>query len=559
MIYGARLAKTAGIVLVVLLFLTAVGYAKPACNCHCGHVHWEDGVKPSDAIKYDARAIVREKVLDENGEPKRDSDGNLILIEHSFDLPKEQETDLKVYCVPTIHDVIFKVENMRDKDLHVCKIGDPKPCYAVLEEVSLPAVDVSGAGSGEVALARLDTSLCLGVWEGTWTPPDGTEPGEPKPGVYHFKMKGEIEDLALEHMPEDGGESLGSHEGSKDAENVNLATHDAKITLVKVDLDVFGVADNKEETEGKVVVRRHDDNKASRKKIILQKVLPVSWTGQVVLSRNNKKVKVFDSRTKGNEISFNGTDNVFDNKNLPKTLWVQGHAESKNMLDVSLDLTSKGPPICKDIVRFTVLWVSKITGKTSGKVSPTDHNQARPTIVSSYFEELGVWTKGSDRYGLGIELKGEVQPSDFDKNVILDRDGAYKYYKDKKNGSKFWKKRDFRNKIPPGNDRGPSTFRDDDPQSGKSKGDIYDWDAPGIAFWSFSVGTIVRARSNMKEFAVFRDDGIEVRCSLIYKWYCVRSGKKTGKNKEDWTKETSISGDNKVVFGSHAKMTWDLK
>ena len=227
------------------------------------------------------------------------------------------------------------------------------------------------------------------------------------------------------------------------------------------------------------------------------------------------------------------------------------------MRDVSIDLSPEILATYKDTVKFSVLWVSEITGQTSGNVSSS--NAAYSTIVSAYFQELGIWKKGNDRYGLGIELKGAVKPSNFDQNVKLDRDGAYNYYKDTTNGITLWQSRSFNDAIPPGNDTGPDSFRDDAPQSDNSNGQVYDWDAPGIGFWSEPIGTVFRARSNMKEFAVYCDDGTDVRCSLIYQWHCVRSGKKTGSNNDDWTMDSSVANDNKVVFGSHANMSWNLQ
>ncbi|MBI4834950.1 MAG: fibronectin type III domain-containing protein [Planctomycetes bacterium] len=334
-------------------------------------------------------------------------------------------------------------------------------------------------------------------------------------------------------------------------------------TVLELDLDIDGILDTDEISIGGIVVRNFDNNNAPRKKIEIKRVTPTTWNGNVnlILTRNNDKVKIFTAPVGGTEIKFNGRNNKFSNAALPKDFWVEGFSESTTMRDATISLEAADTGGINDKINFTVLWVSDITGKTSGKLSPVTENAARDKIANDYFEDLGVWRKGWDRYGLGIELKGTVKPSDFNFPVVLQRDGAFRYFKDTNNGSIPWPGliRNFSIVIPPGNDTSPRVYQDNNPLSDKSQGEIYDYDAPGIGFLNEPIGTIIRARSNMKEYAVYNDNGAEIRCSLVYQWYCVRSGKKIGPANDDWIQENSIRKDNKVEFGSYTNLTWDLK
>ena len=86
-------------------------------------------------------------------------------------------------------------------------------------------------------------------------------------------------------------------------------------TYSSVDIDIEGVADDQETTVGGLVVRNHDGNNAPRKKITLAST---AASGNVTLTRNNTKVKVFTAATGGTEITFNGIDNKFAVSTCPK-------------------------------------------------------------------------------------------------------------------------------------------------------------------------------------------------------------------------------------------------
>jgi hypothetical protein len=112
---------------------------------------------------------------------------------------------------------------------------------------------------------------------------------------------------------------------------------------------------------------------------------------------------------------------------------------------------------------------------------------------------------------------------------------------DEKNGSteielrppkrfKFTTPEPVRTESPSGNDTS-SVMRDDDPQSGDSKGVIYDIDIPGVSVHipGADTGSIIRQRVNFKTFARFKTvDGRWERCSNFFNWSTARSIKLIG-------------------------------
>jgi hypothetical protein len=93
-----------------------------------------------------------------------------------------------------------------------------------------------------------------------------------------------------------------------------------------------------------------------REKIIMRKVQPPSWVGDVLLTKNSTKVRVFDAVSNGTEIVFDGIHNKFANTVLEKALYVQGETYSSTPRDVTLTLTSN-PGSLVDEITFTVLKV----------------------------------------------------------------------------------------------------------------------------------------------------------------------------------------------------------
>jgi len=305
------------------------------------------------------------------------------------------------------------------------------------------------------------------------------------------------------------------------------------VWVVKVDLAIEDVDEADEETVGAVVVRNYDNNSAPRKKITLLKADPSSWTGNVILSRSNSKVKVYDAASGGNEITFQNNDNKFANSILPKDLWVEGYTASDSMRDISLELYVDGNPSINDTVKFTVLWVTVTTDH--GGTLETD-NAARDyysnTVVPPPDYTLGyhVFCEGAgyDPEGgwmaRGSEFVGDVEPDDFvpsqfggSMNLAREDMGGYHHWGP--NGNEYW------DPTGGGSDTSEWEQRDDDPQSGGSSGKIYDWDAPGLgAVFEAELTRIERLRINYEEWAVYGG----IRCSEEKEWYTRQSYMRTG-------------------------------
>jgi len=149
---------------------------------------------------------------------------------------------------------------------------------------------------------------------------------------------------------------------------------DIKLTAIKIDLDVdadydgtISIDDPDDSIEVSAGGRIEGD---SRKEIILREVLPSTWDGKVILVKDSSNVKVFDAKTEGTEITFNGADNLFLNSELPKTLYVQGEAASSVPRDVMFILQPHlsdvlDPADCADRVTYTVLGMTDISVQCS--------------------------------------------------------------------------------------------------------------------------------------------------------------------------------------------------
>jgi GT2 family glycosyltransferase len=302
---------------------------------------------------------------------------------------------------------------------------------------------------------------------------------------------------------------------------------------ITVDIDIEDVPDDKEETIGGVVVRRADGNEAPRKKITLDST---ATTGNVILTRNNSKVKVFTEEEDGTEITFNGTNNKFPVGNLPKVLYVQGHEASGSMRDVTLQLTHDEYVPVVDLVKFTVLWVI-VTAKHTGKVADDNSRQIvyfGLTVPNSlnlgyslFFNTTNIIANSRSSEFVGTVSPSDFEPAQFGGEMRLNRDllSGITWLGTAGDGT------DQQDPDTPGNDLSPSLMRDDDPQSDDSKGKIYDLDPPGEdAFFSVAVDNyVIRLRVNFRAWADFKiGDADWVRSSEFRPWYTRQSYKKTG-------------------------------
>ena len=336
-----------------------------------------------------------------------------------------------------------------------------------------------------------------------------------------------------------------------------------QVKAVKVDLDIDGLSETDEDSVGGLVVRNYDANNVPRKKITIQKVDPNTWSGNVTLTKNSTKAKVFTASTGGSEVTFNGTDNKFANSALPRDLYVQGDEQSDSMRDVQIKAEAEGVSGCADLVSFTVLWVDEPTVSVSGSVSSdNDKRDAYKgwTVANTYKLGLQLYNANFvERMGWGTEAKGVVHPAAFNypgNNLKLERDNEYHDWIG--NGSSTIGSRSFNATIPPGNDTGPAAARDDNPSP---NGNIYDWDAAGLLIPTAPQNQIRRTRNNFKAFASITVDGNAVRCSPVRNYFIRFSMKQVDSpSGTNWVAvDPPDVTDDKQAGNGTTKLTWDLQ
>lgn len=318
-----------------------------------------------------------------------------------------------------------------------------------------------------------------------------------------------------------------------------------------MDLDIAGVDDEHEEGVGQVVVLNFDDNAAPRKEVILRKVMPNDWTGNVILSRSAGNVEIFESATGGTEMNFDGIENKFANSALPKSLWVEGNIASTIMRDVKLKLEAEDISDCDDKVSFTVLWVNLSTDHTG---SVNEDNFAIITYEDTVLPQ-GDNTLGhhlfyfepayGDRAGYlrASEFLGHLTVLDFDPSQFTSDSEALDITREVVDGNRFWGMggNEYVDPAVPGDDTSDPLQRDDIPLSGGSPSVIYDWDAPGLIKWSAPMYMIIRMRTNFRQWAVWKDPASseQVRCSQKISWFSRQSYIKTDDSDVGWLESTS--------------------
>jgi hypothetical protein len=147
---------------------------------------------------------------------------------------------------------------------------------------------------------------------------------------------------------------------------------------------------------------------------------------------------------------------------------------------------------------------------------------------------------------VGAEFVGTVQPSNYASLVVLRRT-LLDYG--------VWTGSTLQTEVTTASDDTSSqALRDDNPQSGSSKGLVYDLDAPGVLPHSASVAW--RARQNFSEYAVLDSAANDTPVSSTLAWYSAVSC-----NTPDFVNyalSTDVSGDNKDSTGS-VNLSWNLK
>lgn len=218
---------------------------------------------------------------------------------------------------------------------------------------------------------------------------------------------------------------------------------------------------------------------------------------------------------------------------------------------------------------FSIVWVTldirteNIVGRKVEKIS--NDNRAK-SVLQQFFntDELGVrFINGSPKkekhaWSTIVELTGKVMPSDYTGEIVLQR-----ILKEKKTYTDMKLESTETNKP----DTSEQDALDTDPQSGESKGIVYDVDAPGLVLLptpNNRFGTIVRQRRNFVEFATTPDlvnpNGSFVIVSDVLPWFNRISVIKTQNSTNEFNNEIerSIPGDNQAGTGS-TKTTADLK
>ena len=315
-----------------------------------------------------------------------------------------------------------------------------------------------------------------------------------------------------------------------------------------------------EDTIGGLVVKQFDANDAPRKSVIINKLVDANNQpvigGKVRLTIEGGKVSVWTAATGGVGVP---SGRVYDNANLPVTLYVQGNTESGAMRDVKLKAKPVGAVGIDDTVAFTVLWVN-VSVKVAGKVDPL--NSARPNYLplpSNGGDNLGIQQfaapPGIVKWGVGIEAKGEVMPENFSYPGVqptLRRDVEAEIYF---NGASA-KSVPFSDNLTPADTAEPE-YRDDTPPL------IFDLDAPGPGGPAAVQGTTVHFRANFRSFAVA--DG--VRASERVDYY-VRVGiyqSAAGNPKASaWglipaNAAGAFAGDNKAAVREHTPLSLNLQ
>ncbi|HPA46722.1 MAG TPA: hypothetical protein PK395_13230, partial [bacterium] len=342
------------------------------------------------------------------------------------------------------------------------------------------------------------------------------------------------------------------------------------VYVVKVDLDIDGISEENEESVGGLVVKNLGDNNPPRKKITIQKALPTSWGGDVILTRGDTKIKVFTAATGGTEITFNGTDNKFANSSLPLDLYVEGNTHSSTMRDTGLDVKGQvaGEDIvnCVDSVDFTVLEVGTPTVKLTGSVSDDNdkrNNYWNYAVPHTYSLGMRIYYNGAFYWmGYGEETWATVYPTNFSYpgySLYLDRD--HEHHSWIGDGTSTIDDDEFSVSIPKGNDTSLDSLRDDSPTA---NGIIYDLDMPGLIIPDpVAQNEIYRFRANFKSFATLTLNGTDthVRCSPIQSHFVRFSMKQldapTGTN---WAPiiPADVPNDGQVGAGP-TNLSWNLQ
>lgn len=201
---------------------------------------------------------------------------------------------------------------------------------------------------------------------------------------------------------------------------------------------------------------------------------------------------------------------------------IKGVTASQKADDLTL-IASTNPKTTVGSVKFSVVSV-QLDWKTLNSDTISGDNAANSDFFNKYKPSPGL---GSQNYtGLGpfatdsfwgchtgVQFSGAVTPSDYKGTVVLRRTLVSGAWYDSVNGLL----KTFPNDQNPPNDTSDPGTRDDDPQSGTSKGVVYDLDAPGINGMRSPESQYLRM--NFIQYAVLDDSRNSVSVSESFPWY----------------------------------------
>ncbi|MCI0639669.1 MAG: hypothetical protein L0Y72_12240 [Gemmataceae bacterium] len=258
----------------------------------------------------------------------------------------------------------------------------------------------------------------------------------------------------------------------------------------------------------------------------------------------------------------------------PVPFMLSGQTVSTNMSDALIvamvagqEAGKKAGSVVKVEISFKYSATDTVKGVVTGDDNAVQNNYFNERIPNSHQLGPGVFKKGHSWGILGI---GKVTPSGFPAPITLQRNAQARWYFSYQKDLKYieWGQAaqpDFP-KNPselPANDSGKDGVdQDSNPQSGGSKGHVYDWDAPGIATPNSThvVGTIASLRASFVVFATTLNPTTkkEERVSIAYKWFTRQSYKKTNFASNTWVADNTIAGDNQTKDGSHTLLSYGL-
>lgn len=235
------------------------------------------------------------------------------------------------------------------------------------------------------------------------------------------------------------------------------------------------------------------------------------------------------------------------------TVAITGVTESSTADNIRLE--AKLGTTSLDSDDFSVVFVT-LNLRTGTDKTVSSDNSARATYISFVgSDSLGTFFatgQGGNAWGTHVEIVGTVTPSNYLGTVKLERDIIEKRIYDNQT---LFTDGIVTNQA----DNSQDDLRDDNPQSGTSRGIVYDLDGPNIASTAKTpLNAIRRRRTNFRQWATI--DGVRqgdprIRASADFGWFQRLSIIKTSNGDQ---LQSDVAGDNIAGTGT-TPLTWNLK